>query len=447
VTAVAGRPDPLLVEPLERPVDATVELPGSKSITNRALVCAALAGGTSVLEGALFADDTEAMLGVLAALGLGVLADRPAALVEVAGCGGQVPPGPARADARSSGTTARFVAPLLALGSGRYRLDGSQQLRARPMADGIEGLRALGVDVREEGEPGHLPLEVRASGLRGGRVSLAADVSSQFASGLLLAAPCTDEGLRLELVTEPVSEPYLAMTVAVMRAFGAHVDELDAGRTYVVHPSGYRATRYRIEPDASAASYVFALAAMTGGHVRVPGLGRHSVQGDVRFAEVLAEMGADVQVADGYIDVRGTDSLHGVDVDLRHLSDTAPTFAVVAAVAEGPSRARGIGFIRAKESDRVGAVVTELRRLGVEADEEPDGFVVRPSPGVRLRPSVVQTYGDHRMAMSFALLGLVAAGVAVADPACVGKTFPGYWDLLDALRSETGTPGSQLRRH
>jgi 3-phosphoshikimate 1-carboxyvinyltransferase len=436
VSAVAARPDPLPVPPLERRVDATVVLPGSKSITNRALVCAALAGGTSVLEGALFADDTEAMLGVLAGLGFGVLADPDAALVEVAGCAGEVPAGSGRADARSSGTTARFIAPLLGLGHGEYRLDGSPQLRARPMADGIAGLRALGAGVDELGEPGHLPLVVRAAGLRGGEVTLAADVSSQFASGLLLAGPCMAEGLRLHLATVPVSEPYLTMTVAVMQAFGAHVEVLDGGRTYLVHPSGYRATRHRVEPDASAASYVFALAAMTGGRVRVEGLGSRSVQGDVGFVEVLAAMGAEVDLGPDHTEVRGSGRLHGLEVDLRDLSDTAPTFAVVAAVADGPSRATGIGFIRAKESDRVGAVVSELRRLGVDADEETDGFVVRPAAGPpRLTPAVVRTYADHRMAMSFALLGLVAPGVQVADPGCVAKTFPGYWDLLDALRS------------
>jgi 3-phosphoshikimate 1-carboxyvinyltransferase len=437
--AVPPRPDPLPVVPLVRPVDATVTLPGSKSITNRALVCAALAGGTSVLEGALFAEDTEAMLGVLAGLGLGVLADRDRALVEVAGCGGALPAGPARAHARSSGTTARFAAPMLALGAGDYRLDGSPQLRSRPMADGVAGLRALGVRVTELGEPGHLPLVLHAAGLAGGEVALPADVSSQFASGLLLAGPCTRHGLRLTLTTEPVSEPYLAMTVAVMRAFGAHVDLLDRGRTYLVHPSGYRATRFRVEPDASAASYVFALAAMTGGRVRVEGLGRRSVQGDLHFVDVLARMGSAVTKEADHTEVRGTGVLRGVEVDLRHLSDTAPTFAVVAARADGPSRATGIGFIRAKESDRIGAVVTELTRLGVAAEAEPDGFVVRPSRSP-LQPAVVETYADHRMAMSFALLGLLAPGIQVADPGCVAKTFPGYWDLLDSLRSRVADP-------
>jgi 3-phosphoshikimate 1-carboxyvinyltransferase len=352
----------------------------------------------------------------------------------VTGCAGRPPATGARLDARQSGTTARFVAPVAALGHGRVVLDADPQMRARPMGPTFAALAALGADVATA-EGGRLPATIQAGGLRGGPLRLPADESSQFASGLLLAAPAMRDGLELSLATDPVSQPYLAMTVEVLRAFGAHVEVLDGGRRYVVAPGPLRARAWAIEPDASAASYAFAAAAVTGGRVRVAGLGRASLQGDLSFVDVLARMGCTVSQGDDWTEVRGPapGGLRGVDVDLADLSDTAPTFAVVAALADGPSRATGIGFIRRKESDRIAAVVTELRRLGVDADEEADGFAVRPAPAGP-HGAVVQTYRDHRMAMSLALVGLRVPGVAVADPGCVAKTFPGFWALLERLR-------------
>ncbi|MGH9136227.1 MAG: 3-phosphoshikimate 1-carboxyvinyltransferase [Acidimicrobiales bacterium] len=423
---------PLGIVPLARPPDADVELPGSKSETNRALVCAALAVGTSSLRQVLLADDTEAMLGCLTSLGVDVTVDRDERQVVVQGTSGSLPPGPATLDARMSGTTARFVAPVLALGRGRYRLTGHPQLLARPMAPSLAALRDLGVTVEDDAAPGHLPVTVDGSGtLAGGRVALAADVSSQFMSGLLLAAPCMEKGLLVDVTTPAVSRPYLDLTAAVMRLFGATVEH--AGDTWTVHPGGYRAADLTVEPDASAASYFFAAAAICGGRVRVPGLGRTTAQGDLRFVQLLAEMGADVEVSDRWTEVRGAGELWGVDVDLADLSDTAPTLAVVAACATGPTRVRGVGFIRRKETDRIAAIVTELRRCGVDAVEETDGFVVRPAGGGP-HGAVVATYDDHRMAMSFAVLGLRIPGIEIADPGCVAKTFPDYFEVLDRLR-------------
>lgn len=422
------------VEPLAAAPDAEVRLPGSKSITNRALVCAALADGRSELTGVLRADDTEAMVGCLTALGVGLDVDWDAATMAIDGTGGRLRPGPVTVDARMSGTTARFVAPVLALGRGSYRLVAHPQLARRPMADQLDALAALGVDVVCEAEPGHLPARIEATGgLAGGRVTLPGDVSSQFLSGLLLAGPATAEGLTVEVRGPLVSRPYVALTESVMAAFGAEVAHDGEGRTYTVRPGGYRPARYAVEPDATAASYFLAAAAVTGGRVRVPGLGRRSAQGDVAFAVVLARMGAEVEVADDHVEVRGTGRLTGIEVDLSDLSDTAPTLAVVAALASSPTRVTGIGFIRAKESDRIGAVVTELRRCGVDAEEEPDGFVVRPGPQ-QPRGAVVQTYDDHRLAMSFAVLGLVVPGIVIADPGCVAKTFPDFFDRLEQLR-------------
>ncbi|HEU5082295.1 MAG TPA: 3-phosphoshikimate 1-carboxyvinyltransferase [Acidimicrobiales bacterium] len=422
-------PDPLPIEPVDRPLDATVTLPGSKSITNRALVCAALADGPSALVGALDADDTEAMIDCLGRLGIGVRSDGGTVEVEPA-----APWASASIDARQSGTTSRFLLPVLALDGVARVLDGDEQLRARPMGPSFDALRALGADVVEQGEPGHLPVEVRGP-LRAGTVDLSGDVSSQFLSGLLLAGPAVPGGVAVRLTTELISRPYVEMTAAVMAAFGAAVTE-DAG-TWTVAPGGYRGTRYVVEPDASAASYAWAAALVSGGRVTVPGLHRGSLQGDVAFADVLESMGASVTWHDDAVTVAAGARLRGIDVDMAHISDTVPTLAVLAALADGPTTIRGVGFIRGKESDRIAAPVAELQRCGIDATATDDGMVIRPGP---LRPATFETYRDHRMAMAFALLGLAAPGMAVRDPGCVAKTFPGFWGLLDALRAGSVPP-------
>ena len=413
----------LAIQPLTRPIDdVTVPLPGSKSITNRALVCAALASGRSVLRRVLQADDTWAMVGALRALGVSVDVDATTMTID----GGVQAPTDVVVDARQSGTTARFVAPLLALGGTPVVLDGAAQMRGRPMGPLVDALRALGATVDTDA----LPMTVNGP-LRGGEVELAGDVSSQFLSGLMLAAPCLDEALVIRLTTPLVSRPYAAMTAAVMRAFGA---EVVVGEGEVrVEPGGYRATDYEVEPDASAASNFFAAAAVCGGTVRVDGLGTESLQGDLGFVDLLAAMGAQVERTPTSTAVTGGGELRGIDVDLADLSDTAPTLAVVGSFAATPTRVRGIGFIRRKESDRVGGLVDELTKLGATAEEEEDGFVVHPSAS-SLHGGVVDTYDDHRMAMAFAVLGLRVAGVSINDPGCVAKTFPAYFDVLELLR-------------
>jgi len=287
--------DPYPVEPLAGPVDADVVVPGSKSLTNRALICAALAEGTSTLDGVLFADDTEAMIDCVGRLGIAVEVDRRAHRLVVTGGGGRPVADSAELDARLSGTTARFIGPVLALGPGPYRLDGAEPLRARPMGPGLRSLIELGALVAEEGEPGHLPVTIGGGATRGGESRVPADTSSQFASGLFMIGPCLDHGLTVRLDEHVVSGSYLTMTVAVMQAFGATVARPDL-LTYSVAPTGYAGTGYRIEPDASAASYFFAAAAITGSRVRVEGLGAHSLQGDLAFVRVLERMGARVTV-------------------------------------------------------------------------------------------------------------------------------------------------------
>jgi 3-phosphoshikimate 1-carboxyvinyltransferase len=395
----------VIVSPLPRPPRATVRVPGSKSYTNRALVCALLASGRSVITGALDSDDTRAMAAAIAQLGAGVswTDDR----IEVEGTGGALTPGPVELYVRDSGTCARFLLPVLARGEGRYTLDGSEQLRRRPMGPMVEALRSLGVTVEGSGEGSDsLPLTVVGTGARPhGEVTVPASVSSQFVSGLLLA------GYDVRPSGRVVSAPYIEMSREVVQAFAA------GGTTYAV------------EPDATAASYFFAAGALfEGGQVTVEGLGPESKQGDMAFLDVLRDMGAEVDGAT----VRGTGLLHGVSVNLRDTPDVAQTLAVVAVFADGPTTVAGIDFVRGHETDRIAAVVAELRRLGVEAEERPDGFVVHPGPPQPVEP--VQTYGDHRMAMSFALLGLKVPGIDIADPGCVAKTFPEYWSVLDGLR-------------
>ena len=415
-------PDAIAIEPLAAPPAASVRPPGSKSITNRALLCAALAEGTSTLRGALFAQDTAAMMDAVAALGAVLDADEAAATVTVTGTGR--PSREARIDARQSGTTSRFILPAAALGAVRVLVDGDAQLRGRPFGPLLEAIAALGVSVEELGEPGRLPVAVRGPAA-GGHVRLPGHISSQFLSGLLLAAPLMARGIEVELSSPLVSAPYVRMTASVMDAFGVMVDGL------AVEPSRYVPSDLAIEPDASAAAYFFAAAAICGGRVTVEGLGAGAIQGDVAFVDLLERMGADVQRGADSITVSGDGRLRAIDADLADISDTAQTLAAVAVFAQGTTRVRGVGFIRAKESDRIGDLVTELRRAGIDASAHEDGFsVVGGAPA----PARFRTYDDHRMAMSLALIGLRAPGIEIEDPGCVAKTYPGFFADLELLR-------------
>ena len=439
-----------VVDPFTNGAAGTALLPGSKSITNRAVLCAGLADGRSILDGVLFADDTEAMIEAVTALGAVVRINRGKRRLVIDGIGGRhsESAGAARSaagermqvHARSSGTTARFVLPVVAALGGRWLLDGDPQLRARPQDDLLAAQRSLGAKVRELGEHGCLPIEVSAAPVEEEtavlrHIRIRADASSQYASGLLLAGPLRG-GIHVEIDSDfdAVSRPYIDMTVAVMEAFGAIVTVPSEDR-FVVTEGRYRATDYVIEPDASAASYVWAAAALCGGTVRVEGLGSHSIQGDVQFAEVLGEMGAEVTVSDDAIAVGAPPSgtLHAGSFDLRDFSDTAQTLAAVAAFAEGTTSIEGIGFIRRKETDRIGNTATELAKRGVDAEAEHDGITVRANP-LGLRAGLVDCHGDHRMAMAMSLMGLRVAGIDIDDPDCVAKTFPDFFDVIETLR-------------
>jgi 3-phosphoshikimate 1-carboxyvinyltransferase len=428
-----GYPAELAPRPATRPLDATVTVPGSKSITNRALLVAALADGSSELLGALHSDDTRYMAAALNALGVMVESDDTNGRFLIEGGGGTFAAAEADLFVGNAGTAMRFLTAALPLGAGRYRIDGVPRMRQRPIAPLLAALNDLGADAHSEFSNGCPPVVVQARGQRGGQTRMAGDLSSQYFSALLLAAPYARDGVTVEVAGELVSKPYLPMTAAVMAAFGvsADIDRETWQRLGVRKGQRYAGRVYRVEPDASNASYFFAAAAVTGGRVRVDGLGINSTQGDLRFVAVLQAMGADVEIAADFTEVRGpaNGELRGVDLDLGPISDTAQTLAAIAPFATGPTTIRGIAHARLKETDRVSALATELRRLGQEVDEFPDGLRITPRP---IQPAAIATYDDHRMAMSFAVSALRAPGVRLRDPGCVAKTFPGFFAALDA---------------
>jgi 3-phosphoshikimate 1-carboxyvinyltransferase len=427
-------PDVRVIVPLPAPPDAVVAVPGSKSLTNRALVLAALADGSSRLTNALFADDTVVMVEALRRLGFAVDVDERALQMRVEGRGGVIPAATADLFVGGAGTAARFLTAMTCLGSGRYRLDGTARMRERPIGDLVDALTTLGASVTAT--RGSLPLLIDARGLRGGRTVIRGDVSSQFVSAMLMAAPYAAGDVELIVEGHLVAAPYVAMTLAAMAAFGIEVEHDDLRRFLVRAGQRYRPRDYAIEPDASGAAYFFAAAAITGGRVRAPGLSSASLQGDTRFVDVLAQMGCRVERAPDALTVQGPgppgSMLRGVDVDLGAMSDQAMTLAAIAPFADGPTRIRGVAHIRHQESDRLAATAAELRRLGQEVEEFDDGLAVTPQP---VRPAVVQTYTDHRIAMAFAITGLRAPGIAIADPGCVAKTFPDFFDRLERLRA------------
>ncbi len=424
-------PSVLPIEPAMRPIRGEARPPGSKSYTNRALLLAGLARGTSTLEGALFSDDTLHMARALDTLGLRVAHDEAGESFEIEGGAGAFPATSASVYIGNSGTTARFLVPAMALGRGVFALDGNEAMRKRPIQPLLDALATLGVRAVSERGNGCPPIRVESSGFEGGAVRMPGGVSSQYFSALLMVAPCTRRGITIEVDGDLVSKPYLDVTAQAMASFGARVERDGAFRHFEVRPAPYVATRYAVEPDASAASYFFAAAAVTGGSVVVPRLGSRSLQGDLGFVRVLERMGCSVRQTETETEVTGPAELTGVEVDMANLSDTAQTLGAIAPFAKGPTRVTGIGFIRRKETDRVGAVVAELKRLGIRAEEEADGFVVYPGMP---HPGDVETYDDHRMAMSFAITGLVAKGIRIRQPACVSKTFPRFFEVLERLR-------------
>ena len=426
-----GFPDELEIVPLERPVDATVQVPGSKSLTNRALLVAALADGRSTIKNPLLSDDSYWLMDALVRLGFSVEADRAGGFATIQGQAGIIPERDVNLYVGNAGTVARFLPPALALGEGPYRVDGVPRMRERPVRDLVEAMRGLGAEVGYGGEEGRFPLILVGGGLQGGVARVKGSKSSQFLSGLLMAAPYAAGEVVLEVEGGLVSTPYVGITVEVMSEFGIEPEVGERYGRFAVSPGSYRARDYAIEPDASGASYFMAAAAVLGGRVEIAGLGAGSMQGDMKFTEVLAGMGCEVQVSADRVSVRGPERLRGVEVDMNAFSDTMMTLAAIAPFAEGPTTIKNVEHTRHQETDRISAVVTELTRLGVRAEEWRDGLRIESGP---VHPALVRTYGDHRMAMAFAVTGLVTPGIRIQNPGCVTKTFPDYFHLLDSLR-------------
>lgn len=408
----------------------TLDVPGSKSVTARALFLAAAAEGVTTLRRPLLSDDTEGFAEALTRLGYDV---RPAADEwRITGR----PAGPAVDQAevytRDAATASRFLPALAAAGHGTFRFDASPQMRRRPVAPLTQALRALGVDLTHEGEEGRLPLRIVARGIKGGAIDLDASLSSQFLTALLLVAPLTAEGIRIR-VTGIVSVPYVEITLAMMRRFGVEVT--CDGDTFVVPPATYQAQDYPIEPDASTASYVFAAAALTGRSATVPGLGTDALQGDLRFVDVLRRMGAQVETTADATTVTGTGGLSGLTVTMRDISDTMPTLAAIAPFADGPVRIEDVYNTRVKECDRLDACAENLRAQGIRVETGRDWIEIRPGTP---KPVRIACHGDHRIAMSFAVAGLRTPGTTFDDPGCVKKTFPGFHEFFADVRREWG---------
>jgi 3-phosphoshikimate 1-carboxyvinyltransferase len=424
----------LEITPVPGPINGVVRPPGSKSITNRALVCAALAAGGSTLRGALDSDDTRVMIAALWKLGIPVRVSDGGRTLQVDGCDGRIPAVQADLFVGNSGTSMRFLTALVSLGHGVFRLDGVPRMRERPIGDLAEALGRLGVKILCEGASSCPPVVVHAKGLQGGTARIRGDISSQFLSGLLMSAPYAASPIDVNVIGTLVSIPYVHMTLEVMEAFGAaYTAEPSFRRIEISNAKRYRGREYTIEPDASAASYFFAAAAITGGRITVEGLSRQSLQGDVKFCDCLAQMGARVDFAADSITVEGPAAgqrLYGVDVDMNEITDTVQTLAVTALFAEGRTRIRNVAHIRHKETDRIAATACELRKLGAHVEEFEDGLEISPAP---LGGAAIDTYDDHRMAMSFALAGLRTPNVVIKNPACTAKTYPNFFTDLERL--------------
>jgi 3-phosphoshikimate 1-carboxyvinyltransferase len=427
-------PDRLEIAPLAKAPKSLIAVPGSKSITNRALVLAALGSKDVHLAGALRSEDTEAMIDSLRRLGIDVRADAAGGdeIRVVHAWGGSSIRSSADLYVANSGTSMRFLAAMVARWPGRYRIDGNQRMRERPILELLDALKQLGVDAVSEHANGCPPVIVNSAGLRGGRVQLQADRSSQFLSALLLVCPFAAGLTRIEVTGPMVSEPYVNLTIAMLRQFGLQCEALP-GNIYRI--DGNQETRlegdYLVEPDASAASYFFAAAAITGGAITVAGLSHGSLQGDVHFVDVLQQMGCRVEECGSGITVHGR-SLRGIDVDMNAMSDTVMTLGAVACFAQGTTTIRNVAHIRHKESNRIEALATELGKLGAEVEELDDGLRITPR---ELHAAELETYDDHRIAMSLALVGLKMPGVAIRNPGCVAKTYPEFWNDLDRLRA------------
>jgi 3-phosphoshikimate 1-carboxyvinyltransferase len=413
------------ITPLDQ-VNATLTLPGSKSYTHRALIAAALAEGESVLRNALRAEDTE--LTAQALIKLGATIDWQDNTVLIRGTGGRLSPAAGPIYLGNSGTSLRFLTAVATLGQGEYRLTGTPRLCQRPMGELIAALKQLGGKVESVTGRGFPPVIVKG-GITGGRTRLSGAVSSQYLSALLLIGPLTPLGVEIEITGDLVSRPYVDLTLDVQAAFG--ISHFRRGYRYFQIPGGqtYQSREYDIDADASSASYFWAAAAVTGGWVTIANVNMETSQGDVDFVSVLAHMGCHIQSIHTGLTVEGG-PLIGIQVDMSAMPDMVPTLAVVAAFADGETVITGVSHLRHKESDRLAATAAELKKMGVDVQETEDGLKIR---GGAPHGAEIDTYDDHRIAMSFAVAGLKVPGIVIKDPDCVKKSFPEFWEYIEKL--------------
>lgn len=421
------------INPVQQ-IDKTVEVPGSKSLTQRALIAASLAWGTSTLIGPLASEDTAYTIGALHAMGVAIDESNPDGWI-VHGAAGRILPPEEDIYLGNNGTATRFLASVAALGQGVFHIVGSDRMAGRPIAPLMEALQGWGVDIYSDADTGCPPLTIRAHGLTGGKTVLPEGKSSQYLSSLLLVAPYAGEMAELEVRGEVYSKPYVEMTLSVMNAFGVQVEAVPTLNYFRIPMGCYRGREYRIEGDASGASYFWAAAAITGGRVTVANVPVPSLQGDAQLLPLLARMGCDViRSKEGGLTLRGPKQLQAIEVDMGDMPDVAPTLAIVAAFAEGTTVIKNIAHLRIKECDRLSAMVTELGRMGAEVEERPGSMIIHGrAGGSNLYGAEIETYDDHRIAMCFAVAGLKVPGVKITGEACVAKSFPDFWDRFALL--------------
>lgn len=415
-------------------VAGTVKLPGSKSISNRTLLLAALAEGDSEVRGLLDSDDTQRMLEALDALGIQLQQSAIAGEFLVHGCSGTFPQKQANLFLGNAGTAFRPLTAALALSHGHYQLSGVPRMHERPIGDLVDALRQIGADISYLGQDGFPPLQIKPAEIQaGGQVSIRGNVSSQFLTALLMAVPLTQADTCIHVIGELISKPYIEITLNLMQQFGVHVSRDGWQSFHIDGGQHYRSPGIvNVEGDASSASYFLAAGAIGGGPVRVEGVGKSSIQGDVRFVETLAQMGADIVMGDNWIEVSANGKLKAIDVDLNHIPDAAMTIAVAALFADGITTIRNVASWRVKETDRLTAMATELGKVGAIVEEGAD--FLRITPPEKLAPNaVIDTYDDHRMAMCFSLVALGGVPIRINDPKCVGKTFPEYFQVLKQI--------------
>ncbi len=411
-----------------------VTLPGSKSLSNRALILAALAEGTTQLRNLLVSDDVRHMLTALTTLGVGLDISDGGTEVEVTGQAGAIPTqdGDLRLCLGNSGTTFRGLCAALCLSPGTFELEGEPRMHERPIEHLVDALRGLGARIEYLGSDGYPPLRIEGRGLTGGKVSIPGNISSQFLTSILMAAPLAQTPTEIEVIGEQVSKPYLGITLEAMRRFGVEVEHDDFQAFRV--PTGRYVSPgdFLVEGDASSATYFLAAGAIAGGPVRVHGVGRNSVQGDVAFTHVLEAMGARVEMGENWIEASAPDGgLKAIDMDLNAIPDAAMTVAAVALFADGPSVIRNVYNLRVKETDRIQALATELRKVGAEVEAGEDYLKI--TPPTSFSPATIDTYDDHRMAMSLSLAALGGVDLKIHDPECVSKTFPGYFKVFGSI--------------